>query len=181
MNQFNENKAVGRLTEIIALSRGYKPTKARMIRNAATLHDIGKQKIDDSILTKNGKLSAHELEIVKTHTWLGAKMLSSIQGEIGEVTRLCCLLHHEWHNGDGYWKIPTCYLPEYLSFVAIADVFCALVVVRPYKSAWPPEEALDFIQSKAGTQFCPVLVKDFIWLIRNDNRIPAIFSEVFDE
>ena len=176
MNPFNENKAVGQLSEIIALSRGYSPEKARMIRNAAALHDIGKQKIDSSILNKKGKLTEDELEIIKTHTWLGAEMLESALGEIGEYARLCCLMHHERYDGGGYWKIPVYLLPEFLSFVAIADVFTALVVERPYKSAWPPEDALDFIQSKSGTQFCPALVKDFVWLIRNDSRIQAIFA-----
>jgi len=178
MKHLNENKTVGQLSEIIALSRGYSPEKARMIRNAATLHDIGKQKISHSILTKKDRLSEHEREVIKTHTWMGAEMMASIQGELGEMTRLCCLLHHEWHNGGGYWKIPACFLPEYISFVAIADVFTALVVERPYKSAWPPEEALAFIQSRADTQFCPVLVEDFIRLIRTDSRVAAIFLEV---
>jgi putative two-component system response regulator len=179
MHRFNENKAVGLLSEIIALEHGYTPEKARMIRNAAALHDIGKQKIDSGILNKKGKLNTNEFEIIKTHTWLGAKMLKSIQGELGEMARLCCFAHHEWYNGCGYRNIPACSLPEYISFVAIADVFTALLSPeRPYKIAWPPEDALDYIQNQAGTQFCPLLVKDFIFLIRNDKRVQSIFSEI---
>jgi putative two-component system response regulator len=181
MNRFNENKAVGQLTEILALQRGYTPAKARQIRNAAVLHDVGKEKIDSGILNKKGKLTEREAEVMKTHTVIGAKMLSSIQGELGEMARLICRTHHEWHDGRGYWSIPTQTLPEYLSFVAISDVFTALVAERPYKSAWPPEDALAFIQKQAGTQFCPELVKDFILLIRTDNRVPAIFSEVMNK
>jgi len=178
MHLFNENKAVGLLSEIIALERGYTPTKAKMIRSAAVLHDIGKKKIDSKILAKQGELSPQEFETMKTHTWLGAEMLKSVTGELGEMTRLCCLMHHEKHDGSGYWNIPLQLLPEYLSFVAIADVYTALIVERPYKSALPPGEALEYIQNQAGTQFCPILVRDFIWLTEGDNRIPAIFSEV---
>jgi len=163
------------LTEIIALERGYTPAKARMIRNAAALHDIGKQKIDSRILNKQGKLTHKEFEIMKNHTWLGAKMLESIKGEQGELTRLCCYFHHEWYNGRGYWNVPANFLPEFISFVSIADVYTALVVERSYKSALPQDEALKYIQNQAGTQFCPELVSDFIWLIRNDKRVPAIF------
>ena len=181
MNLFNENKAVGMLSEIISLERGYVPTKARMIRIAAAMHDIGKHKIDSSILNKQGRLNPQEIQQMKNHTWLGAKMLKSIRGELGEMTRLCCFAHHERYDGRGYWNIPANFLPEFLSFVSISDVFTALVVKRPYKSAWPPGDALDYIQDQAGTQFCPVLVDDFIWLIKNDNRVSAIFSEVISK
>ena len=178
MNWLNENKAVGMLSEIMALERGYTPAKARMIRNAAALHDIGKQKIDGRILNKKGKLDPCEFEIMKTHTRLGAEMLAGVKGELGEAARLCSLMHHEWHDGRGYWKIPASFLPEYLTFVSIADVFTALVAERPYKHAWPPEEALKYIQNQAGTQFCPELANDFVWLIGHDSRVPAIFAEV---
>jgi HD-GYP domain-containing protein (c-di-GMP phosphodiesterase class II) len=175
MNQLNENKAVGMLSEIMALERGYTHAKARMIRKAATLHDIGKIKIDGSILNKDGRLNPHEFLVLKSHTWLGAKMLLSIQGELGEAARLCCLMHHEWHNGRGYWNMPACYLPEFISFVSIADVYTALITERPYKAACPMEGALGYIQNQAGTQFSPELVKDFVWLIRNDSRVQDIF------
>jgi len=181
MNLFDENKAVGMLSEIIALERGYTPIKARMIRNAAAMHDIGKQKINSGILNNKGKLNPQEFQQMKSHTWLGAKMLKSIQGELGEMTRLCCFAHHERYDGHGYWNIPVHFLPAFISFVSISDVFTALVVERPYKSAWPPGDALDYIQDQAGTRFCPILVKDFIWLVKNDDRVSAIFSEVIEK
>jgi len=178
MHSFNENRAVGSLAEMIALKRGYTPAKARMIRNAASMHDIGKQRIDPKILNKKGKLSPQEFDSMKNHTWMGARMLQSIQGELGEMTRLCCTAHHEKFDGSGYWKIPAHSLPELVFFVGIADVFVALLAARPYKSAWPPCDALAYIQNQAGTQFCPRLVNDFIELIERDPRVPVIFSEV---
>jgi putative two-component system response regulator len=178
MKSFNENKTVAQLSELLALERGYSPAKARQIRNAAALHDIGKQQIPESILNKPGKLTAREFEIMKEHTKLGAAMVSGIQGEIGEMATLICLYHHEYQNGQGYWSVPAYYLPDYVPIVSISDMFTALVVKRVYKDAWPPEDALAYIQGKAGNQFAAVLVEVFINLIRSDSRVKDIFADM---
>jgi putative two-component system response regulator len=165
----------------MALERGYVPPKAKQIGNAAALHDIGKQRISAAILDKPGKLDAQEFEIMKNHTKLGVEMLASMRGELGEMAALICLFHHEFYSGGGYWNVPAYYLPEYVSIVAIADVFTACCSKRSYKDAWPPQDALAFIQQQAGTQFCPELVDIFIPLVRNDNRISAIFNTNINE
>ena len=82
------------LSEIIALENGFLPTKATQIRIAATLHDVGKQQIPEAILSKPTKLTKEEFEIIKAHTVLGANMLKSIKGDIGIITRACCMYHH---------------------------------------------------------------------------------------
>ena len=148
MENFNENRAVGRLSEILALERGYDHAKARQIRNAAVLHDIGKQKLPKSILNKPGKLDADEFEIIKTHTKLGVETLSSIQGDLGDMAKIICLFHHEWHQPSlgGYWYVSTHYLPDYVSFVSISDVYVSLISKRPYKDAWNPAKV--FLSSK---------------------------------
>ena len=169
-----EDIKVGLLSEIIALQNGYIPSKASQIRIAATLHDIGKQKIPESILNKPSKLTPEEFEIIKTHTILGAKMLKNIQGDLGQFSRNICLYHHEWFDGNGYWGKKLNDLPLYISFVAISDVFSALISKRIYKDAWPPSEAIEYIQNKAGTQFSPELVNTFISLIQKDSSIPVI-------
>jgi len=175
---FNEDKAAANLTEIVALECGVHSAVAKQIRAAAVMHDIGKQKIPDSILKKPGKLTEQEFEVVKTHTRLGAEMLASIQGSLGKMARLTALYHHEWWSGDGYWSRRTDELPAYISIISISDVFTALVCERPYKHAWPPEEALGYINNQAGTQFSPALVRAFIPLARHDSRIRAIYGEV---
>jgi putative nucleotidyltransferase with HDIG domain len=173
----NENKAVARLSELLALEMGVSPAKARQIKSAAALHDIGKQRIPPYVLNKPGKLDAHEFEIIKNHTKLGVEMLSSIQGALGEMATMTALYHHEWHNPSfgGYWGVPTGYLPDYVSIVSICDVAVALVSKRSYKEPWPPVEVLAYIQNQAGTQFSEELVGVFIPLILNDSRVPAIF------
>ncbi len=176
----HENKIVAGLTEIIALERGYSPAKARLIRNAAALHDVGKIKIPNSILTKPGSLTAREFEIIKTHTTKGVELLSSVKGELGEAAKLISLFHHEWHDpsAGGYWGVPLSLLPDYISFAAIADVFVACCSERVYKAEWPTETVLEYLESQADTQFCPKLVKEFISLIRNDSRVSAICSPI---
>jgi len=175
-SNINENKAVAQLVEIIALKRGLSPATAKKIRTAAALHDIGKQKVPESILNKPGKLTPQEFEIIKTHTTLGAKMLGSFQGELGEMARVTALYHHEWHNGCGYWGKFADSLPFYVSIIAIADVFTALMCERPYKKAWPPEDVMEYIQNQSGTQFNPALVESFLLLVREDDRVSALFD-----
>ena len=169
---------MGRLAELVALECGVRPAVASQIRIAATLHDIGKQKIPRDILNKPGKLNAQEFDIIKTHTVLGAEMLSSMRGELGEMARACCLYHHEYWNGGGYLGRFTDDLPFYIPFVAISDVFTALVCERSYKQAWPPSEAIAYIQNQADTQFSPVLVGIFLSLVRIGSRVSAIYAEV---
>ena len=177
--KFNENKAIGRLTEIIALERGYTPEKAKQIKTAAILHDVGKTKISREILDKPDKLNPDEFAVVKNHTKIGAELLSSLRGELGEKAKLICLLHHEWHEPSlgGYWGLSSRFLPDYISFVSVADVYISLISKRPYKTEWSKLDALEYIKQQAGTQFCHKLVDDFVPLIQNDKRIPAIFIE----
>jgi putative two-component system response regulator len=178
MNYIEENKAVGRLTEIIALEHGYSPAKARQIKTAAALHDIGKQKIPKSILLKPSELNAQEMEIMKNHTRLGVEMLASFQNDLSDIAKMVCLFHHEWHNPSvgGYWGVSSYYLPDYVSFVSIADVYVSCCSERCYKPAWKPQDALNHIEKQAGTQFRPELVKMFTSLIRNDSRVPAFLA-----
>jgi len=171
----NENRTVARLSELFALSLGISSTKARQIRNVASLHDIGKQRIDKCILNKKGRLAPEEFEIIKTHTKIGAQMLSSIRGEFGTMARAVCLWHHEWFNGGGYMGIPTSKLPYYIPIISISDVFVACCSNRCYKKAWPPKQVLEYLQNQAGTQFSYEIVKKFISLIRESDDVADIF------
>ncbi len=161
-----------------ALERGISSASARRIRSASFLHDAGKVAIPAAILYKPGKLDAREFEVIKTHTTAGAELFSGVAGEWGAMLRAVCLWHHEHHNGGGYWGKTPRELPPYLPIISIADVYAALISPRAYKAAWPKKQALEHIGSLAGTQFAPELVKLFVSLIRNDKRVPAIFTEV---
>ena len=169
-----ENAVVGRLSELLAVKCGYSSAEAAHIRMAAYLHDCGKARIPKSILDKPGKLTANEYEIVKRHTAIGYEMLSCLYGGLGAMARNIALNHHERWDGRGYWGKPVRALPPYVGIVAICDVLAALLHSRTYKPPWPPDEALAYIKSKAGTQFGPGLTETFISLVRGDSRVPAI-------
>ena len=191
-----ENKTVARLSEILAISYGLPPSEAHRVRLAAALHDIGKEKINPAILNKPGKLTAEEFEVIKTHTTLGAEMLASVEGGIGELLHEVCLYHHEWHNGGGYWGKRLNDLPVACQLISVCsefsplakthfvrrtlhsvpDVFCALMSRRCYKEPWPPHEAMDYIKKQAGTQFSPELTEVFLWLVEHDERVAALFE-----
>ena len=167
MSKYGEAKEVGRLAERVALHCGIHPAVARQIRTAAPLHDIGKSKLPRDILDKPDKLNEQEYELMKSHTLIGAELLKSIQGATGVMARKMAMYHHEWYDGSrSYWGKQTDELPCYVAYVAISDVYIALTNERPYKEAWTPENALDYIMAQAGTQFSPALVDAFVPLAR---------------
>ncbi len=134
---------------------------------AASLHDIGKITISDTILLKPGKLTPEEFEIMKTHPANGAKMIEEIAARVGEtdylvVAKEMAHYHHEKWDGTGYpmglkgEKIPVC-----ARIMAIADVYDALRSKRSYKEEIPEKEALKIIREGAGTHFDPEIVDIF--------------------
>ena len=129
-----EDTAVARLSELVALRCGYSSSAARRLRAAALLHDIGKLAIPGHILNKPGKLTAAEFAVIKTHTLIGARMLSGIPGGFGIMARNIALFHHErYSGGGGYWGVPLSRLPAYISIVHICDIYTALLSERVYQ------------------------------------------------
>jgi putative two-component system response regulator len=177
----NEAKAVARLAEIVALESGIHTIPAQRIRAAAELHDIGKKHIHPDILNKPGPLNEREFEIMKTHTVLGAEMLSGLTGEMGIVAKTVCRFHHENYDGSGYFGKYTDELPIYIPIISLSDVLVALLSARPYKKSWPPQEALEYIQSQLGTKFNPEQANLFLSLAQNDSRIAAIFMNMEEQ
>jgi putative two-component system response regulator len=178
MNDRNENLLVARLSEITALKYGLHPVVAKRLYAAAALHDIGKQKIPVSIVQKPGKLTEQEFEIMKTHTVIGADMLTGIKGELGRMARFIAKYHHEWYDASGsYWGRYSCDLPVYVPIVSLCDVFVALLSKRSYKEAWPPKEAVEYIETKAGSQFNPALAAVFLGVISNGESLPEIIAK----
>jgi len=177
VQNFNENLAVSQLAEVFAISLGKSKECAKQIGLAASLHDVGKKLIDPAIINKPDKLTPEEFEIMKTHTNLGAWLMYDIPGDFGKMVSMVCKYHHEWHNGEGYWKIPTSQLPDYIPIISIVDVFVACLSSRSYKDAWPPERVLEYLEARSDTQFSSHIVDSFIHLIRNNKEARAIFSE----
>lgn len=154
---------MSKFSQILGQAAGMGEQEAEMLLNASPMHDIGKIGIPDSILLKPGKLDAGEWETMKTHSTMGAKILSGHHSELMEMARVIALTHHEKWDGSGYPKgLSGEKIPLVGRIVALADVFDALTSERPYKKAWPVEEAISFIKDNSGKHFDPELTELFI-------------------
>ena len=132
------------------------------------LHDVGKIFTSDNILRKPGKLSLDEYEEMKVHTRIGKQIVEKVENltdesEFLKFAKIFATSHHEKWDGTGYPNgLKGADIPLLGRIMAIADVYDALVSVRPYKSAYSHEEAVKIILEGRGTKFDPVLLDVFI-------------------
>jgi putative two-component system response regulator len=138
------------------------------IELAASLHDIGKVGIPDTILLKPGRLTVEEFAHMKHHAAIGEETLRAVRERISD----CPLLdmgveiaggHHEHWDGGGYPR-GLCgeAIPLSARIVALADVFDALMSKRVYKPAFPFDEVEMMIEKGRGTHFDPAVVDAFV-------------------
>lgn len=152
---------VGLTSALVARELGLPDAEVELIERAAGLHDVGKIGVPDAILLKPGKLTPEEFEVVKTHTSIGAQLLSGSRSPLLQLAEKIAWAHHERWDGSGYAGIAGEDIPLSGRITAIADVFDALTHDRPYKRAWPIEEALSEIESQRGRHFDPQVVDAF--------------------
>ncbi len=140
------------------------PVDYDMIALAAPLHDIGKIKVPDSILSKPGKLTPEEFETIKTHPVEGEKIISRTMSHIEnerylKLAREMALYHHEKWDGKGYPEgLAGEKIPVSARIMAIADVFDALCSSRSYKEAYSVSQAFAILEEYRGANFEPCLV-----------------------
>lgn len=152
-----------------------------VLRMAAMLHDVGKIAISDLILKKPTKFTNEEYEIMKSHTFLGARLFKQGESEFDEVSSLVALTHHENWDGTGYPGLIDITtgkpiekdskgnaaprkgkdIPIFGRIISIADVFDALSSKRVYKEAMNEKSVLDEIRKLSGKKFDPELVEIF--------------------
>lgn len=148
------------------------------IEYAAPMHDIGKIGIEDKILQKPGKFEQQEWLTMQKHTLIGHSILSNSQSRYIQTGSIIALNHHERFDGGGYPNgIGGKEIPLVARIVAVADVYDALVSKRPYKLAWDPKDAQDYLHKHAGTQFDPICVEAFFERIDSITNIHTMFSD----
>lgn len=151
-----------------------------ILRMAAMLHDIGKVAISDLILKKPARFTHEEFEIMKSHTYHGAKIFIEAQTNVDEAARDVALTHHENWDGTGYpgkidlftgkplnGKIEPLAgeeIPLFGRITALADVYDALSSKRVYKDPWEEKEVFKEIKELSGKKFDPELVEIFFEL-----------------
>jgi len=153
---------VGVLAALIGRAMGFSEDRAQLIQAAATLHDIGKIGIPDRILLKPGKLTLEEFDQIKTHTTIGAEILTMSHFSILKLAKEIAFYHHERWDGCGYNRTIGEDIPVSARIVALADTFDVLTHDRPYKRAWPANRAVAEIHRERGRQFDPRVVDAFL-------------------
>jgi putative two-component system response regulator len=162
----------------LALSAGVGEAAARMLLNAAPMHDVGKIGIPDHILLKPGRLDEAEFELIRQHPLIGAEILGRHGSELMCMARTVALAHHEKWDGSGYpFGLRAEEIPFEGRIVAVADVFDALTTARPYKNAWPVEEALAYLQAERGKHFEPRLIDHFVEILPEILAIKEEYAE----
>jgi putative two-component system response regulator len=153
---------IGHTALLLGARLGMSTATLANLRRAAPLHDIGKIAIADAILLKPGQLTTQEFETIKTHTVVGARLLSGSSSRLLQMAEEIALSHHERWDGTGYPRsLSAQATPLTGRIVAVADVFDALTHRRPYKEAWPVDGAVDEIIKAAGTHLDPDIVGAF--------------------
>ena len=155
-------KRVGKMAGLLARTLGLEPTEIGLIERAAPLHDVGKIGIPDSILLKPAGLTDEEFARMKSHTIVGAQILSGSRVRLLQRAKEIALTHHEKWDGSGYAGLSKDSIPISGRITAVADVFDALTHDRPYKKAWSVEDAIGEIRSQSGSHFDPSVVDAFI-------------------
>ena len=140
--------------------------KVDMIVSAASIHDLGKQAIPDSVILKPGRFTNDEYELMKSHTLKGIDLLDSIRGcwddEYDRIVRRIVRSHHEKYDGGGYPDgLKGDDIPIEAQLISIADTYDALVNDRVYKKAYPKDVAFNMIMAGECGVFPPKILECF--------------------
>jgi HD-GYP domain-containing protein (c-di-GMP phosphodiesterase class II) len=156
---------------------------------SAPLHDVGKIATPDSILLKEGKLTADEFDTMKMHAEQGKDIIEKALKNLHIENKTFCRIllnivysHHENWDGSGYpQQLSGEAIPLEARIIRVADVFDALTSCRPYKNAWTTEETKQYLQHNSGSLFDPDCVKAAITLIPRFKEISNQFSDLDTE
>jgi response regulator RpfG family c-di-GMP phosphodiesterase len=151
----------------------------------APLHDIGKVGIPDAILLKQGKLTAPEYEIMKTHPLLGGNAIAMAENWLPTPNRFLHIAreiatgHHEKWDGSGYpLGLKGDEIPISARLMALADVYDALISRRIYKEPFTHEQAVAHIQQGSGSHFDPDVTAAFLLIQSEFNTIAERFKDL---
>ncbi|MBF0310376.1 MAG: bacteriohemerythrin [Magnetococcales bacterium] len=168
---------MGKYAATIAGRLGWDEARCEEIELAAPMHDVGKIGIEDGILKKPGRLTEEEYAVMQRHGLIGATMLEG-SDPLLRLAREIALTHHERWDGSGYpRRLMGEAIPLSGRICAIADVFDALTMERPYKKAWPVEQAVAYLQERSGRDFEPELVLIFLEILPEILEIKALYRD----
>jgi putative two-component system response regulator len=146
----------------LALAHGWDQDAAAQLELAAPMHDTGKLGIPHTILRKPAALDAEEWVVMRRHPAIGHAILNQSGAPVFQLAAEIALRHHEKWDGTGYPDgLAGVAIPESARIVALADVFDALSMPRPYKQPWTIEAISAYVTENSGKHFDPALVDSF--------------------
>lgn len=158
---------VGRLSRLLAQELGWSDPDAEALEVAARLHDIGKISVADDIVSSPRPLMADEVQSMRGHCHAGADLLRQTELENARLAIDVAAYHHEAWDGSGYpHGIGGTAIPLAARIVAIADAFAEMTAGRPHEPRLGAEEALAQLQKGAGSLHDPLLVPQFVAMVR---------------
>ena len=132
-----------------------------ILHRGGLLHDVGKIGVPAEVLDKPGSLTAEEMELMRSHVTIGARILEPISAYADEIPIV--LYHHEQYDGSGYPEgLVGEQIPFHARIMGVADVFDALISERPYRKSWSLERVVSYIERGAGTLYDPRVVEAFL-------------------
>jgi putative two-component system response regulator len=159
-------------SRLLARAVGWAPDHAALLELAAPMHDMGKIGIPDGILKKPGPLTDEEWVTMRTHTTIGRDILGKGNGPVFQLATIIAQNHHERWDGRGYpFGLQGDAIPEAARIVAVADVFDALTMRRPYKEPWAVDQVVDNLLQGVDQHLEGRMVRAFI------DILPAVLQE----
>ncbi|MGN4127141.1 HD-GYP domain-containing protein [Lysinibacillus sphaericus] len=135
----------------IAKELGHSAEDLRLIGIGALLHDVGKLMVPKEILTKPGRLTHEEFEIMKMHTRYGFDLLRNLHS-ISLLVAHCAYQHHERIDGSGYPRgLVDFEIHPFAKIIGVADVFDAVTTNRVYREKMLPSQGLAIVEAGSGT------------------------------
>lgn len=140
---------------------------------AGLLHDIGKTKIPDEVLNKDGKLTDEEFQMIRNHPKYGYDILKS--QPLNSHIKKAALMHHERCDGSGYpMRLTMEEIDDYALIIAIADVYDAMTAARSYRAPLCPFEVIAEFEKDGLQKYKPKYILTFLENIANayqNNRV----------
>jgi HD-GYP domain-containing protein (c-di-GMP phosphodiesterase class II) len=129
-----------------------------MVARGGLIHDVGKSQTPLEILNAPHKLTDDEMDVMRAHAAIGHEIVSSYP-KLADL-RVMVRSHHERFDGRGYPdQLDRSRIPVYVRIVSVADTFNAMIGRRPYRAPFSPSRAIAELQSAAGTQLDPDVVR----------------------
>jgi two-component system, cell cycle response regulator len=142
------------------------------IEFGALLHDIGKLCLPRALLSKPGRLTGAERDLIRMHPEWGASLVESIPGlePVAAIVRF----HHERPDGRGYpHGLSYADIPPAARIVSVCDAYGAMTKTRPYRAALRHDAALAELERHSGSQFDPDAVEALIEFVQIPERLSA--------